>query len=129
MHYMHFMYSSLIHFKMASQPSNKKCVPSSLTKKQVKGIVINIEDHCNRNINEIESKITEDISNDITMQTPSRMTLISVLLTLPLITHFCESFCDMYCKGSIGRFKDKYSLLQIRWSEWIWICFTMRIKY
>ena len=107
---------------MASQTSKKKSSSIGLSKQQVNGIIINIKDHFTTNINDIRIKIADDIFNDSTLQQEGRKSLVDTLLTQQLLTEICDSFCDIYSRNNIGNFKDKYSLLQIRWSEWISQC-------
>lgn len=97
----------------------RKNISSGMTKKQISEITINIKDYFLHNNSDIKAKIAEDLFSDPTMKSHIRQSLVTEMLSISLIKLLCDKFCDIYNDCNVGKFKDKYSLLQIRWSEWI----------
>ena len=105
---------------MSSQTSKKKKI--GLSKEQVDGIILNVKDHLMQNTCDLRKKICGDLLCDPTMKAEGRQSIVNILMSEALLIDLCDCFCDIYSKCNIGVFKDRYSLMQIRWSEWISNC-------
>ena len=102
---------------MPSKKKNKKPKPKSMTKSQQNGIACNIKDYVKKNAEKVRGQISKEVVDDITLQSKGRKSLITVLLTCSFVNILCDMFFNLYQSCNKGRFMDKYSLFEIKWSE------------
>ena len=101
--------------------SSKRKKLSGMTKSQIDGMIVNIREYVQQNTTRIKDEISAKMDSDLIL-TDSRKSMLSDMLQLDMTEILCDRFCNLYKDCNTGYLLDRYSVFQIRWSEFIADC-------
>lgn len=101
----------------------KKVTSKGMSKQQVTAISLRLRKYINDNSQQVLKEMDELLAKDIIIGTDERSQIrLQIYNHVNIVETCCDMFCKLYESCNVGPFKDRFSLLQIYWSEWVGKC-------
>ena len=100
----------------------QKKTPKGLSKIQIQDLCLDLNKKLNSECGDIITTISKIVEDDITMQDEDSPHIVGLFLTTQLVVKYGDNFIELCEQCHVGVFKDRYTLLQISWSEWVCVC-------